>query len=527
MRAGFLKRHKLLFGVAVVCGIVALLVWYASRSDAGPTYESSAAIRGDLARIVSVTGRVEPASRVELAFETTGKVESVSFQEGDLVSQGETLAVLRGNVLGARQQEAIANLEREEAVLDELLAGTRSEVVDVAEASRARSDVEIDRAIKDLDAEISRTLILARDEIEEQVDQLFEGNPGSQKFGTTIQSGTTVYYISAPMLDRLRLSETRNNLDAHFDAWRLMSEVKEPSDPVLRAEATESYIEEIQAFLIDLANVVNDLTPSDTTQQTIYDNFKADISGVQSRMATYLADVRGTHEAYDLALAGGEIAAREFISTSAAPRSESVRVQEAKVAQARAQVSAIDAELGQTLLLAPMDGVIADVSVEPGEVITAGTVVIEMISDDAFELTANIPEADIADVALGNTAELTLDAFDRSRIFTATVVDIAPAEVILDGVPTYKTTLVFDEQSDDIRSGMTAELDILTRQVSNVVQIPGRSLLREGTRQYVRVVEGEEIIERTIETGLRGSNGMVEVIEGIAEGDEIVLFIDE
>ncbi|MEK7107483.1 MAG: hypothetical protein AAB899_04845, partial [Patescibacteria group bacterium] len=124
-------------------------------------------------------------------------------------------------------------------------------------------------------------------------------------------------------------------------------------------------------------------------------------------------------------------------------------------------------------------------------------------------------------VKLGDEARVTLDAYSSDVVFAAAVTKIDPAETIIDGVPTYKTTLQFLQDDRRIRSGMTANTDIAGAKRENVLYIPGRAIVGKGADKTVTVIEGEATREVKIETGLRGSNGDVEVISGLAEGDKV------
>src|SRR5581483_10901237 len=98
-------------------------------------------------------------------------------------------------------------------------------------------------------------------------------------------------------------------------------------------------------------------------------------------------------------------------------------------------------------------------------------------SDTKFQIDANIAEADIAKVALGQKATVTLDAYGPDVVFNATVIKIDPAETIVDGVPTYKTTFQFDTPDDRIKSGMTANIDIQGDSHTDVLAVPERAVI--------------------------------------------------
>jgi RND family efflux transporter MFP subunit len=166
-------------------------------------------------------------------------------------------------------------------------------------------------------------------------------------------------------------------------------------------------------------------------------------------------------------------------------------------------------------------------SAKAGEIISANSIVVSLLSVANFEIEANIPEADIAKVNRGNISVITLDAYGRDVEFQAKVVSIDPAETIIEGVATYKTIFQFIEEDERIKSGMTAKITISTDKREGVIAIPQRAIIRRNGSLLVKILEGENIKESTIETGLRGSDGHVEIISGVSEGDKIITFSED
>ena len=104
---------------------------------------------------------------------------------------------------------------------------------------------------------------------------------------------------------------------------------------------------------------------------------------------------------------------------------------------------------------------------------------------------------------------------------------IDPAETILENVPTYKVTLQFDQKDDRVRSGMTANIDILTNERNNVLIIPFRAVIDSDGKKSVRVLEsnGKKYTTVSINLGLKGSDGNIEVVNGLKVGQKVVTFI--
>jgi HlyD family secretion protein len=194
------------------------------------------------------------------------------------------------------------------------------------------------------------------------------------------------------------------------------------------------------------------------------------------------------------------------------------------VAEALADVRKAEANVAKTIIRAPFSGVITNKNVSVGQIVAANSPVLSIISLGNFEIEANIPEVEIAKLTVGNTATVTLDAYGNDVPFLATVTVIDPAERVIDGVSTYEVTLNFKEEDARIRSGMTANLEIKTAEKDDVVIIPERAVVIEGNKKIVEVLDGTgNSIKREVQTGLRGQGGVVEITQGLKEGETIIV----
>jgi HlyD family secretion protein len=146
-----------------------------------------------------------------------------------------------------------------------------------------------------------------------------------------------------------------------------------------------------------------------------------------------------------------------------------------------------------------------------------------MISDSIFEIEATIPEVDVAKVKVGNKAVVWVEAFGKDVIFDAVVTRIDPAETLTDGVSTYKAILQFAEKDDRIKSGMTANIDIITSQKDDAVSVPSRAIQSNETGRFVLVKTADGTKEVTIKQGIFGKGGEREILEGLSGGEEIVI----
>ncbi|MBU1160679.1 efflux RND transporter periplasmic adaptor subunit [Patescibacteria group bacterium] len=216
--------------------------------------------------------------------------------------------------------------------------------------------------------------------------------------------------------------------------------------------------------------------------------------------------------------------------TTAFPRKVDLAILEAQVQEAQTALDSVQNNLNKSVLKAPINGVIAQINFEKAEKIDLTMPVISLIAhsndlqnNEEINIEADISEVDIEKIKLQNKVDVILDAF-AGQIFIGKVVFIEPAETIIDGVVYYKIKIEIITDQFNIKPGMTADVDIYTAEKKNVLTIPQRAIQTKNSKKFVQVLENGNVIRETeIIIGLRGDEGIVEVVSGLKDGDEIVI----
>jgi RND family efflux transporter MFP subunit len=198
--------------------------------------------------------------------------------------------------------------------------------------------------------------------------------------------------------------------------------------------------------------------------------------------------------------------------------------QEALVRQARAALQSAEIRLQKAHLRAPFSGVVNSKIISLGETISPNMPAFSITSEADFHIDLFIPEVDIANLSIGDTAHLKFDAFPEEE-FEAEVIYVSPVAEQREGVSSFRTRLELKENDPRIRIGMTANVDIYTETKENVLSVPGRSVIRQEGRTFVRVIENGELREADVRLGLRGEGGRIEILSGLNEGERVITFI--
>jgi multidrug efflux pump subunit AcrA (membrane-fusion protein) len=259
---------------------------------------------------------------------------------------------------------------------------------------------------------------------------------------------------------------------------------------------------------------------------------EAQLARVQDeRMKTLVAQEYVSRQEADRAARDLEVAAARvesarsrlaLVRNRALP--EDVALASARVLQARAAREEAAALLSYATISAPIDGVIAQVTTQEGETVSAGLnapTFVTLIDLERLEVAAYVDEVDVGRVRPGQKATFTVDAFPDAE-FTGAITAVYPRAVIQSNVVNYITTLAIENSQGRLKPDMTATVTIALDERGDVVTVPDKALRRERGRTVVRVEGPGGPASREVKVGLRGG-GYVEIVSGVADGERVVL----
>lgn len=574
----FISKKRKIY-IITALSMAALFIIYglfSSGKNQDSTYDFVVAERKNIVSEVDVTGRVRPAANVDLAFERGGRVATILANVGDKVEAGQILLTLnsreieaelsrvRANVdsvrAGLQQYEAI--VAREEANLEALNRGARTEEIALSETRVASAEKALEDARANVDQTTNKVAIdlvsvyegikdvlrdayaKADDAINRQADAIFINRTTNPQLS---------FNILNPQL-KIEIEWQRNLITRELENLRSLLSKQSLSLVSLESdlESGRKNLLSIRDFLQQINEVIeNSSSLSDTTINNYRTGITLGLNNVnsalaaannqQQRIATQRVIGQNSITAAEARVNDAKsalAAAKAELKLKQAPASTEVLVaqkaslkqaqanlasQRARVREAQAAVSALESQLADNNLVAPFSGTVTKQEAKVGEIVAPGVTLVSIMSESKFETEANVPEVDISKIQVGNTAKITLDAYGNDVIFSALVVSIDPAETIIEGVSTYKVKLQFSQEDERIKSGMTANVTILAANKENVLVAPQRAIIDRDGKKIIRVMRKEKIEEVEIKSGLRGTDGNVEILEGISEGDKVAI----
>ena len=200
------------------------------------------------------------------------------------------------------------------------------------------------------------------------------------------------------------------------------------------------------------------------------------------------------------------------------------------IKKAEEAVAQIQTSISDTTLYSPIVGTVIKRNVEVGEMtianaVTANTSVVTIASDGALLTEVEVPESDILDVAVGQKAQVSLDALPSSEKLVAEVSEIEPASTVIQDVVYYKVKLKFSDPDARLKVGMSTDADINTAEKDGVIMIPLRAVKSDGSQNYVEILNADGVTTKkeNVQTGMNGDDGMVEIVSGLVGGENVVL----
>lgn len=270
---------------------------------------------------------------------------------------------------------------------------------------------------------------------------------------------------------------------------------------------------------------------------------RIDPSTFEAAVRSAEAELEAARAAHDLALMQWrrtqELRDHRIVAASELEQAATqLRQAEAQLAVRQQNLERARRELERCTILSPTDGIVISRAVDVGQTVAASLsapVLFEIASDLArMQIHANVAEADIGTVQEAQLVRFQVDAH-RGRPFAGRVVQVRNAPHVVDNVVHYETIIEVDNDDGLLKPGMTAEVNIITAEVTDALRVRNTALrarLPDAMRPpdpassdahngRVYIMRDGVLTAVPVTTGL--SDGVhTEIIAGIAPGDTLV-----
>jgi RND family efflux transporter MFP subunit len=476
-----------------------------------------------------------------------------------MVKAGQRLAALRAGSLAADVASASARVQQAEADLRALQEGSRPEDIAVSEAEIAgkkaaletaktalkKSNEQLDLLRKEAVTSLAGTVVNVGSSVSKElttaqnalsvvrdtfsnndvVDAIIKYDAGSHKdlnaLRISTEAGIAALYKNANPQDFEKalalLDQARQSLN------QSLSVLNQSVDLITRLPETTYFTESVrQAYKADLNAQRSVVQSSFNTLDVQAKSLRDASANFSTRIAAEEASVENAQGQIDSYEASLKISQAQLDLKKAPTRETDLQSAQAIVRQYRAALARASSDYGNTILTAPIAGRITKVHVKTGEY-TPGGAAVAMLGDSPFRVEMYVSEIDVPKLQITQSGSIELDAF-RDTQFKLRATSIDTASTDRDGVPKYRVLLDFVYPHDELKIGMTGDARIVTGIRTDVVSVPLRAVLeRDDGTSYVRIQQEDGTIEElTVETGLEGEGGSVEVV-GVESGTTVIV----
>ncbi|MCW5296932.1 efflux RND transporter periplasmic adaptor subunit [Herbaspirillum lusitanum] len=211
-----------------------------------------------------------------------------------------------------------------------------------------------------------------------------------------------------------------------------------------------------------------------------------------------------------------------FISRNAFDNAASqFDIAKANVDTARGALDVAQKALNDTVIRAPMAGLVSTRTIEPGEKVSVDNKLLDVVDLRQMELEAPVPTADILKVKLGQEVLVRVEGLPDA--VAGKVVRINPATQ--SGSRSIMVYVRIDNPDNLLRAGMFADASLTLDKRDAVLTLPATAIQNEGGKAYVYTIENGKLARRDVVTGLRGvdsKGNAVEISSGLQDGARIV-----
>ncbi len=435
---------------------------------------------GDIVLRVSETGTIEPVDKVDVKSKAAGRLLSIPIQEGQYVTKGQLIALVDRSLIDPQLTQNQAQLRQ-------------------AQARLAQTQAEYELQVRQTAAAIAQ----------------------GQAYLASAQTHLAVVAASA------RPQELAQGREA-------VSRAQIAYDDALRTQKRKAAL---------LAKGFISQADYDSSQVAV-DTAASSLATAQEQLALTQAGPR-VQDVND-ARAQVEAARAQLVTTQAnagqdeVKRSDIAQAREA-VAQISGNIQQLQVNIGDTHILAPASGMVLKKYKEPNEIVQSATTgfsdaqSIVATLGSRLEVKVGINEVDIAKVPAHAPATITVDALPAAS-FAGYVTEVAPASTNAfsdsssggssggtNAISKFSVKVAFAHFDPRLRSGMSANVGIISQQRTHVVLAPLEAVPFTASRGQVTVLNPRGKQEkRTVVTGLRNDTD-VEIVSGLTAGEKLVV----
>lgn len=520
--------HRLIAGLSLLVVLLigtSVLPWQrAAVTVAAPApVRVAKATVGDMRASVSLSGELRPTDQVEVMPRASSRVTRLPVAVGRGVQAGEVVAELDRTQLEVALIQAQASLTKEKANLAKLQGSPRAADMTSQEAAVHAAEAKLEQIqagpraedvqmalqkltqAKENRTKTASTLANDREQARLAIDQA----------AAALEAAQSLYGASKLIYDEAVRTEKDPNIASC------------PPDNKRCANLTDtkrrSYKADFEAKEIAMRAAESALT----AKQMAYENTRRqEATGLQVA-ASQIADAQAAYDkarggpnadAVAQAQAGLENARASLAKLQNPYQEPDIQAAQATIQNAEAAVRLAEANLRETIVVAPFAGIVTQRYVSVGSVVSSSTAIVQLVSS-TLEARLSADDSQVALLEPGQRTELRLNAYP-GVVFNGALASISPSANQTSR--TFTATVSPETPDPRLRPGMLVQGDVAAINRPSVLMVPEQAVVTRGLDSIVYAVVDGKARRKPVTLGVHGG-GMVEIINGLTAGDTVVV----
>ncbi|MCM1570232.1 MAG: efflux RND transporter periplasmic adaptor subunit [Roseburia sp.] len=435
------------------------------------------------------------------SFSATGSDSSLTVAKvhvtvGQNVTEGDVLYELEEESVAGLQEQLQSNVDKAKADLDALYADqtlSRQQAQYTYENSTAYGDYA--------DAEYSTTIQSLTNGVTDAEMSLQRAQESLAGYEAQLAEMTDAYNDAVTVLNNCIWS--RDHTDVSENPYGYVYYYQLAQEAQSTVDSLEQKKEQLERN-VEQANT-NVSTAEAAYHSAVREKARQSLSAAQTLELRKLA-YSTAQETYDIAIAYLDDAAAE---------------QEDIYTDAQDAWEEYSSHVSGNCICAAYSGVITSVELAEGDNIRTGSVLVTLYNREDVTMTVSVSEADRKDISLGSAAKVNFTAYPE-ELFDGEVTYMGDASSDSSGNVTYEVTITLKGDVSGLFQGMTGDITFVAEETEEVLYVSRRAVITEGENSYVKVMDEKGNIERRKVTTGFTDGAYVEIKDGLAEG-EIVL----
>ncbi len=552
--------HKIISGILLVI-IASVCLWSGTinKDQNIVKYVVSLANKGTLITSVSGTGQVSSSNEITINSKASGEITYLEVLAGQEVEEGKLLLKINSSeaeqsIKDAQTNYDLALLSLEELIAppDELSLMQAEDAFTSAKDSKTNAETSLEKAYDDGFTSVSN-VFLDLPEIMSGLDDIIYGDTfndyqGNADYYAGIVSGLTgkekinqykqdcfdKYFLAREAYDENFENDKKiSRYSSEQEIENLINETQETN--ILISDAIKSTNNLIQFYKDELVSRRLNPNPVSDTHLSSLNSYTSKTNNFISSLLSLKQTIQNAKN-FIISAERNIIEKQLSLDKIKSGATEiNIKSQEMAVAQKKNALLTAQKNLANYYIYAPFSGTVAKINVTKGETISSGNSLMTFISKGKI-VNISLNEVDISKVSIGNLANLSFDAIEGLTL-VGKVSQIDTIGTVSSGVVNYNVEISFNDDSNQVKPGMSTSVSITTEAKPDVLLVPNSAIKSSNSGYYVEVpdIKVEEnlldnnkgvtisgtIGKKTVEIG-SANDSYTEIISGLSENDQII-----